>query len=395
MSLLLLTRSADLRDALPPGYDRPGWHTALTHELATHLSPAHAAILARPDPTPEGYGWSADGAQALPLAALALSERRALLAAAGSILSDIRRLVESGRSPLLAASWPGLRECPDLDCLFAVDGRPVLAAWGFVRTEAPGLPGLLAAYDDGRPWALAPRRREPWPALGLLALLGLLLGLGLAFAERRFPPGVCRISPDMLALLGAGGQQAARTAGLEGELRGLLGQLRAARRHCRLALAAPLPTPGPAPLPAPPPVPPPPPAPPPPLPQQAWNKHDLGMLKGCWHRYTNMVTHNPFTGHVTPVTSWTYCFNGTGQGNQQVTWQDGKSCTNPVTAQFNPNGTLTIQDSIPCGQVPRTPRGLFLGRTICTRLSATQASCPRTELAGPGAGQSYPGMFRR
>ena len=385
MSLLLLTRSQELRDGLSHDHDRPAWYAALTHELATHLSPAHAAILARPELTADGYGWYADGAQILPVTALALSERRALLAAAGSILSDIRRLGESGRSPLLASCWPGLRECPGLDCLFAVDGRPVLAAWGFMPVDAVGFPGLLAAYDDGRPWASVRRSREPWPVLGLLALLGLLLGFGLSYAEWRFPPGVCRVAPSALALLRSGGQQAVVTAGLEGELQGLLRELRIAHRHCQVALKLP-----PTPRPASPPL-----TPPPSLPRQAWNHHDLGMLKGCWHRYTNMVTHNVFTGHVSAVASWTYCFNGTGQGTQQVIWQDGKSCTNPVTAQFNPNGTLTIQDSIPCGQVPRTPRSLFLGRSVCTRLSATQASCPRIDLTGPYAGQSFPGMFRR
>ena len=385
MSLLLLTRAEELRDELPQGHDRPGWYAALTHELATRLSPAHAAILARPEATADGYGWYGDGGQALPVAALALNERRALLAAAGSILSDIRRLAESGRSPLLASCWPGLRECPGIDCLFAVDGRPVLAAWGFVRTDAVGFPGLLAAYDDGRPWAPVPGSREPWPVLGLLALIGLLLGFGLSFAEWRFPPGVCRVAPSTLALVRAGGEQAARAAGLEGELRGLLRELRAVRRHCELALAQP-----PTPRPAPPPL-----VPPPSLPRQAWNSHDLGMLKGCWHRYTNMATHSAVTGKIYPVTRWTYCFSTDGTGVQKVTWQDGVSCSNPVTARFNPNGTLTIQDVIPCGQAPHSPRELFLGRTICTRLSATQASCPRTELAGPGAGSFSPGMFRR
>jgi len=376
MTLLLVTRPADLHDLLPAGRDRPGWHALLVREIAAHLSAAHAAILARPVPGPEGLAWHAEGVRAVALPALALPERRALLAAAGSILSDIRRLAESGRAPLVAACWPALREIPDLGCLFAVDGRPVLAAWGTAPAQAAVPPGLLAAHDDGLGRMVAPPRRGHPVALGVLALLGLLLGLGLAAADRAFPPGVCRLGSTQQALLVAGRRAAVRQAALEGELGTLRAAVRAGQQHCLTAAKAPPPVP-------------------PALPEQAWRTHDLGMLKGCWHRYTNMVTINPITGHLNPVTNWLLCFDKSGQGVQNVVWRDGASCTNPVRAHFTPDDSLSIDDTIPCGQSPPSRRSLFLGRIVCKRLSSAEASCARVDLNGPDRGHFVPGMFRR
>jgi hypothetical protein len=389
MSLLLITRPGTLRDLLPPGRDRTAWYALLVQEIATLLTPAHAAILARPEPHAEGLAWHAEGTtRAVPLPALALPDRRTLLAAAGSILSDIRRLAESGRAPLVAACWPALREIPDLDCLFAVDGRPVLAAWGYAPSEATQVPGLLAAHDDGLGRMVAPPRRRHGLALGTLALVGLLLGLGLSLVERAVPQGACRLAPGQLALLARAEREAGRTAELEGRLDGLRGALRRAHAHCQIALNVRPKQPAPPALALPQ-------QPPPALPKKAWTQHDLGMLKGCWHRFTNMTTQDPGTGRITPVASWSLCFNGTGEGTQKVVWQDGKSCTNPVQAQFKPNGKLSIRDVIQCGKVPPAPRGLFLGRMVCTRVSATEASCPGEQLAGPDAGQWHAGMFRR
>ncbi|MGH7117826.1 MAG: hypothetical protein ACREFP_02335 [Acetobacteraceae bacterium] len=405
MTVLLTTRPADLRDLLPSGRDRPGWHAALSHEIVARLSPAHAAILARPEPDPEGTAWHADGAHAVPLGALALPERRALLAAAGSILSDIRRLAESGRSPLVASCWPALREIPDFGYLFAVDGRPVLAAWGYAPADAAVTPGLLAPYDDGLGWVMPPPRRLPPVTLGALAAVGLLLGLALAAANGAFPPDVCQLQPGVRAALAAGLRAHAQQAALETRLQALRAAVLTGRQHCLAAAKSPPPVmhaalppsalplaiqapPSPAAVPLPP-------APPPALPIQAWRQHDLGMLNGCWHRYTNMVTRNPYTGEVNRVASWLLCFNNSGQGVQKLVWRDGVSCTNPITAHFDPGGNLTIQDTIPCGQSASTPRGLFLGRENCSRVSPSVASCPRTWLAGPNPGSISPGMFRR
>ena len=51
-----------LRSLLPPGRDLPAWHAALSEEIARHLSPVHALLLARPERVGDGTAWVADGA---------------------------------------------------------------------------------------------------------------------------------------------------------------------------------------------------------------------------------------------------------------------------------------------------------------------------------------------
>ncbi|HUN40521.1 MAG TPA: hypothetical protein VMU81_09540 [Acetobacteraceae bacterium] len=398
MTLLLHTHPSDVRELLPTGRSRPGWHSALTQALAHHLSPAHAAILARPEQTADGIAWHADGDRALPLAALGLPERRALLAAAGSILSDIRRLAESGRAPIVATCWPALREIPDLGGLFALDGRPVLAGWGMIPADAAIPPGFLAPHDDGLGWALPPAPspllpRLPWRSLAALGLLGLVLGLVAIAAQRSFPPQVCTLGTNQRALLAEMQQATQQHAALEGRLLGLRAAVAAGQKRCLAAAAAPPQNlgagspPQPVPVPAP--------SPQNTLPLQQWQQHDLGMLEGCWHRYTNMMTFDINTRTTLRVKSWKICFNGTGDGTQTLLWNDGVQCSGPVAAHFNPDGTLTISDVRGCASDPEEHRFLYPGRLVCTRTSDTEASCLRTETAGPGAGHVIPGMFRR
>src|SRR5207248_1513055 len=134
----------------------------------------------------------------------------ALLHAAGAILSDIRRLAESGEAPAVAACWPALREIPDLGMLYAADGRPVLAGWGAVASAAPGPRLVLASADDGRPWRARPR--PPWAvyaaAGAAIAILGLAAGLLLpALALPRATGAVCHADPADLAALNEQAQQ--------------------------------------------------------------------------------------------------------------------------------------------------------------------------------------------
>ena len=149
MIRLLEARTGTLRPLLPPGRNLGAWHAALVAELA-RLSPAHAAILAQPVPTPGGTAWETPGQGRIAYADLSAENRRALDQALGAILSDIRRLAESGTAPSVREAWPALREVPDMGHVFAVDGRPVLAAWGHAST---GAPGRLARLDDGIAWA--------------------------------------------------------------------------------------------------------------------------------------------------------------------------------------------------------------------------------------------------
>ena len=190
----------ELRSLLPPGRDVAAWHAALSEEIARHLSPAHALLLARPERAEGGTAWVADGAARSRYADLPADGRRALAAATGAILSDIRRLAESGAAPAVRDAWPALREIPDMGHLFAVDGRPVLAAWG--HAGGGGASGRLARLDDGVPWRAAPR--APWgrygAALVALAALALAAGLLLPWASPWLvdPPAACAIVPGQL-----------------------------------------------------------------------------------------------------------------------------------------------------------------------------------------------------
>ena len=55
MTLLAETPHGAIRNLLPDGRDAVAWHPALSAEIAAHLSPAHATILATPVPGAAGF----------------------------------------------------------------------------------------------------------------------------------------------------------------------------------------------------------------------------------------------------------------------------------------------------------------------------------------------------
>jgi len=276
MIRLSATRPQDLRPLLPPGA------FATLQAEAARLSPSHAALFAEPVPEEGGIAWVAAGARMARYADLDAASRAALTAEAGRILSDLRREAERQAATgggALVTLWPSLAEIPSFDMVFAVDGRPVLAAWGHVAAAAPGPLGLLARFDDGIAWAAPPRR--PWgvwvATLAALALLALVAGLlGPLFAWRF-------LAPPEAACTAAEGDVAALTRLVEVErgerdLRTELARLEEELGRRRLACPLPrAPEPPPAPAPEPPPapdpprpeepIPPPPPEPPPPPPE--------------------------------------------------------------------------------------------------------------------------------
>jgi len=411
MTVLAETRTSELRGQLPERLDAAGWHARLVAEISAHLSPAHAAILAAPRSVRDGISWETPAAEIRRFAELSAADRRALTDALGTILSRIRRLAESGAAPAVAACWPALREIPDLSLLFAADGSPVIAGWGHTSTAAGRPTGLLTRYDDGRRWR-APLRK-PWrlygSAVAALIVLALLAGLLLPLARDRLFGAFaqCPIDPNTRALLSDSSREGARHAELQVELAALIEERGRRRMDCSLAQLPPPPDPTPpappSPRPTPPQPPPPQPAPPTPQPQpqpqprpaldpQRWDHHDLSMLEGCWHRYTNLVTRNLTTGEKMSVREWKICFNRQGQGEETIVWSDGQRCQNRMQAQFNPDGDVNIRDLERC----RSAQGsLVLGEWVCHRVSDTEASCPRTELEGPGRGRTIPGQFRR
>ena len=99
MTLLVETPHGSIRNLLPEGRDAAGWHAALVAEIGARLSPAHAEILATPAAGDSGVRWETDATQAASYPSLPPADREALMRAITVILSDIRRLAESGAGP--------------------------------------------------------------------------------------------------------------------------------------------------------------------------------------------------------------------------------------------------------------------------------------------------------
>lgn len=393
MTRLLQAALGVLHPLLPPGRDLPAWHTALTAEIAAHLSPAHAAVLARPEPSATGTAWITNDAGTVRYSDLPMASRRALEAALGAILSDIRRLAESGAGPAVRDAWPALCEVPDLGHVFAADGRPVLAAWGHAST---GAPDRLARFDDGIPWRAVPR--PPWrlygTALGSLGALALAAGLLLPLASAGlmsdwFVPGpaACAIVPGQREAMLSQAAEENRTA----ELRTLLATV--TEEVGRRQLQCPIPV-----LPAPPPARPQtpiPPATPPPradLPQDRWNRRDVSLLEGCW-TLTTGIRVGPNPASMVPVRTWRMCFDTQGAGNETVQLENDTSCEAPLAASFEGGDQLRVAQRRACAG----PR-LTINRNdmLCRRLSDTDALCTGTNTSQGGlAGTSYTGRFRR
>jgi len=358
-----------LRFRLPPGRDPVAWHAALIGDL-TRLSPAHAQILAWPERIDGGMAWLADGAARSRYADLDWEGRRALDAAVGAILSDIRRLAESGAAPTVREAWPALREIPDMGHLFAVDGRPVLAAWGH---SGDGAAGRLARFDDGVPWRAAPR--PAWgrygAALGVLAALALAAGLLLPLAASWLVdrPAACMIVPGQLDAMR--GEMELDSRGQE--LRTLLATLTedVGRRQllCPIAVLPQAPAPRAD------------------LPRDSWDRQDLSILQGCWHLNTALQLRNR-TGQVSPVSAWQMCFDGVGHGNQETTLQDGRRCSGPIEAVFEGDALLRVTPAPPC-------HGPELSISVvelqCRRVSDAEAQCDGRNPEG----STFQGTFKR
>jgi hypothetical protein len=381
MLTLLETPAAGLRRRLSEDRSLEAWHQEIVAEIDRGLGPAHAALFASPVVGSTGIIWTAPGRDMRRYADLPPPDRRALTAAAGSLLSDIRRLVESGAAPTVAAAWPALREVPAYTNIFAVDGRPVLTGWGHAGPDGHG--GILARFDDNLAWYQPPA--WPWRAYGLtfgaLAVLALAAGLLLPLLGPWIAPSpmVCVAPPGQLALLDEQNRQAQRAD----DLRGLLASLdeEQGRRRLRCPLPA-APTP-PAPTP---------PTPHADLPADMWQKHDLSILDGCWHKYTNMVTKEIATGRTYAVREWTLCFDRGGRGQQNIVWTDGARCENDLNAHFTGGDGLSLTDAHNCVG----SRRMVLQGSTCRRVSDTEAVCDAKDLEGPTAGNpAVQGRFRR
>jgi hypothetical protein len=273
MIRLAAARPGDLKPLLPGD---PAEALAAIRAAAARLSPEHAALFAEPrrDEASGEWIWEAPGARAVPYADLDAENRARLTAETGRLLSDLRREAERERAEgggPLAALWPLPAEIPSFAALFAVDGRPVLAPWGFVGAAAPGPLGLLSRFDDGRPWSPPPRR--PWgvwaATIAALAAVALLAGLLLPVIAWRLlapPEPACILDPREVDALARLTEAEARGRDLATERARLIAEIGRRRLDC------PLPEP---PRPEPPPPPPEPPRQPDPPPEPPPQRSEL------------------------------------------------------------------------------------------------------------------------
>lgn len=96
---------------------------------------------------------------------------------------------------------------------------------------------------------------------------------------------------------------------------------------------------------------PPPPAPPPPEPEppggldaEQWQEQDIRLLEGCWALDSFYQITEVTTGATSTVSDWDMCFDSAGNGNQTIRFDNGTTCTEETTAQFNAAGKLEIHD---------------------------------------------------
>lgn len=372
MLTLIETPAASLLSRL--GDDRPleALHLEIAAEIERGLGPVHAGLFASPVTGSSGIVWTAPGRAFRRYTDLSAEDRRALTAVIGSLLSDIRRLAESGAAPAVAAAWPAMREIPGYTNIFAVDGRPVLTGWGHAGTDGRG--GVLSRTDDGIPLYTPPAR--PWrlyvAILGALALFALAAGLVLPLAGPWFiaNPMVCTMQPGQIDLLA----EQNREQGRADDLRGLLASLR--DQEGRKRLECPLPAP---PVHA-------------DLPADKWDKRDLSILDGCWNKYTHLVLRDTVTSAEISVRDWTICFDRGGHGKQNLTLSDGSRCQNSLTAAFTDNNQLLLTDLAQCRGATRNK---LRSSAICHRISDKEAECESRDLEGPFIHDTSVGQFRR
>ena len=133
---------------------------------------------------------------------------------------------------------------------------------------------------------------------------------------------------------------------------------------------------------------PPPPPPPEPTPDpdrldaERWQESDITLLEGCWSLASDYSLQDVDTGAITDVASWEMCFDGQGQGNQELVFSDGATCSEPVTAIFLEDGRLRIEDD---GDVDCSD-GFYIYRRImtCQLEPGGEAACQSRQPEGGG-----------
>ncbi len=112
----------------------------------------------------------------------------------------------------------------------------------------------------------------------------------------------------------------------------------------------------------------------------AIRKHDIALMQGCWTLRGPFATADVQTHAAANVSQWRTCFApsqpgaATLAGTQSLAWEDGKSCSGPVTARFLPDDKLEIADAADC----LGDRTLFRMAEQCARKDDATMSCTWT-----------------
>lgn len=301
----------------------PAAQQAFVAAVRDRLGADHAALFATPVAQGDGVVWTCEGQKSLSFFELEASAQDALLLQAGSILADIRRVAES-ENGAIRQYFPGMHWIPSMDCLFGVDGRAVITRWGMV-----GGIDLLTGFGDGK--------RKPagtvFPPLPPRLLHSALGGVGVGLLVAALLTYLLPLPFLCKADFPFGHAHSASAT-------------RPATAHLPLAND---------------------------LPATKWQAHDLSMLKGCWHRLTNMVAINVDTHIPQSVASWTFCFDEQGNsGQQSLQYSNNSICKGKFSSHFE--GDTLIIDADSCFSISNGQN--FLATTYrCTRLDQEKASC--------------------
>ena len=359
--------------------------------LLRDLGPHHAALLATPAEGAASIAWDAPGHASRGLGSLNRADRAVFAASLSQLLSDIRRAAETARAEGdtdRAALLDLARMVPTQDAVFAVDGAPVLTAWGFAAPSGP-VASALARFDDGGVAAPVARDRTAiWVSLAALAALAAAAVFAAPVVSAWLAPPLpaCTVDATGLATLlelEQAREQGRTLAGERDALRRGLGQR---QQDCPLPPAPPAPPPEPTPAPPPRPTPPPPRA---DLPADRWNRGDVAVLEGCWNLASTYRTRDVRTGRVNQVRSWRVCFDRSGQGTQTLTFDNGAVCEGPARGSFEAR-TLVVDDvsDLHCSDQSYIYRRI----SRCERANDTRAEC---ETIQPGQDTRSRVIFQR
>lgn len=128
---------------------------------------------------------------------------------------------------------------------------------------------------------------------------------------------------------------------------------------------------------------PPPSAPPPGLDENRWRERDVTMLEGCWALDSSYTMVDGRTGRQRGVRSWKMCFDAQGRGSETQIFTDGSRCEGPISARFQSDGRLRIDENadVPCADGTMITRR----RTTCRRVAGDRAECQNMHPSVPSS----------